>query len=159
MKAKDIALCRLSVSRSGGRLWGGGEGVGSKDAMYRGNEEERESGAMSAPYTMSAVAAETGWAAALELAFRRVCGRTVPARRESRGPLRIQRPFYPEGESAISIMHPPGGIVSGDTWRSPRAEADARVCSPRRPRASSTAAQARGRAAPALRVDAGASLR
>ena len=32
------------------------------------------------------------------------------------GPLYIQKPFYPEGESHphIYILHPPGGIVSGD---------------------------------------------
>lgn len=116
---------------------------------------------MSAPHTMSAVAAETGWAAALELAFRRVCGRTVPARRESRGPLRIQRPFYPEGEVChLYLLHPPGGIVGGDTLAiTARAEADARVVltTP----AAGKFYRSAGRVAVQrqhLRVDAGASL-
>ncbi|EPC03575.1 hypothetical protein L861_18745 [Litchfieldella anticariensis FP35 = DSM 16096] len=61
------------------------------------------------------------WAASLGLAFE--------ARRESRGlitrmtrashhgPLRVQRPFYPEGAEGachVYLLHPPGGLVSGD---------------------------------------------
>ncbi len=70
-----------------------------------------------------------GWSATLDLAFRHVGGRTVPVRRDSRGPLRIQRPFYPEGEVChLYLLHPPGGIVGGDTLAiTARAAADARV--------------------------------
>ncbi len=34
-----------------------------------------------------------------------------------RGPLRVQKPFYPEGRECahIYLLHPPGGLVSGDS--------------------------------------------
>ncbi len=56
-----------------------------------------------------------GWRAALTLRFRRDESRTVLARRSSRGPLQVQRPFYPEGEVChVYLLHPPGGVVGGD---------------------------------------------
>jgi urease accessory protein len=84
---------------------------------------------MNAPGMASAAAANEGWPAWLDLVFRRLCGRTVPVRRESRGPLRIQRPFYPEGEVChLYLLHPPGGIVGGDRLTiTARVEAEARA--------------------------------
>jgi urease accessory protein len=43
----------------------------------------------------------------------------VLARREHRGPLAVQRPFFPEGPSVchVYVLHPPGGIVGGDDLR------------------------------------------
>jgi len=60
-----------------------------------------------------------GWAAQLDLGFRVRGKRTVLHRRCHRGPLLVQRPFYPPGDSAchVCLMHPPGGLVGGDRLR------------------------------------------
>ena len=65
------------------------------------------------------VAATTpsGWKAGLRLQFSARGAQTWLSRREHYGPLRVQRPFYPEiGGSACHtyLVHPPGGIVGGD---------------------------------------------
>jgi urease accessory protein len=59
---------------------------------------------------------DSGWHAHLNLSFARVGARTVLSRREHRGPLRVLRPFYPEGEEVchLYVLHPPGGLVGGD---------------------------------------------
>ncbi|WP_339801599.1 urease accessory protein UreD [uncultured Marinobacter sp.] len=61
------------------------------------------------------------WAASLDLGFvnREEGLRTVTrlARARHMGPLRVQRPFYPEGKNGcchVYLLHPPGGLVSGD---------------------------------------------
>ena len=63
----------------------------------------------------------------MELNFAVRQGRTTLAKMQFSGPLRVQRPFYPEsapaaalGRAGVSqpchccLLHPPGGLVSGD---------------------------------------------
>ncbi len=55
------------------------------------------------------------WPASLHLGFDAHQGRTRMQQMKFVGPLRVQRPFYPEGEVCHSyLLHPPGGMVSGD---------------------------------------------
>jgi urease accessory protein len=77
--------------------------------------------------------AETGgWRAELSLGFtaepdeegrRGAAGSAAPATRLTsrahRGPLVVQRPFYPEGPGVphVYVLHPPGGVVGGDSLR------------------------------------------
>ena len=58
---------------------------------------------------------ETGWKAELTLGFTRRENKTILAQRSHKGPLTVQRPFYPEGGLChVYLLHPPGGIVAGD---------------------------------------------
>ena len=59
---------------------------------------------------------ERGWQAELQLGFARDGARTALVERRHSGPLRVQRPFYPEGPDVchVYLLHPPGGLVSGD---------------------------------------------
>ncbi len=57
-----------------------------------------------------------GWLAELELKLARGARGSRIADLRHVGPLRIQRPFYPEGRERphVYLLHPPGGVVSGD---------------------------------------------
>ncbi|MBU0587734.1 MAG: urease accessory protein UreD [Gammaproteobacteria bacterium] len=56
------------------------------------------------------------WLARLQLDYRAEAARTV-ARYEHDGPLRILQSLYPEGDAICHnvLVHPPGGLVGGDT--------------------------------------------
>ena len=60
--------------------------------------------------------ARSQWDASLRLVFDRTDGQTKLSERAHKGPLYVQKPFYPEGKEHphVYILHPPGGIVSGD---------------------------------------------
>ncbi len=56
------------------------------------------------------------WHGSLALAFAPKGGKTRLSHMRHQGPLRVQRPFYPEGECChLYLLHPPGGLVSGDS--------------------------------------------
>ena len=56
------------------------------------------------------------WLAQLDLDYRLEVGRSV-ARHAHSGPLRILQSLYPEGQAICHnvLVHPPGGLVGGDT--------------------------------------------
>ncbi|WP_205648777.1 urease accessory protein UreD [Acuticoccus kandeliae] len=56
------------------------------------------------------------WPAELDLWFAPEGGRTR-LRRQHRGPLVVQQPFYPEADGTchVYVLHPPGGVAGGDT--------------------------------------------
>jgi urease accessory protein len=58
---------------------------------------------------------DSGWLAELELDYAVRRGKTCLIEKKQRGPLTLQRPFYPEGDICHSyLLHPPGGVVGGD---------------------------------------------
>jgi len=56
------------------------------------------------------------WPASLDIEFCVRSGKTVPSSVKHFGPLRVQRPFYPEKDKTchLYLLHPPGGVVGGD---------------------------------------------
>lgn len=56
------------------------------------------------------------WQAWLRLGFAKQAWGTTLVDREHYGPLRVQKPFFPEGNTIchVYVLHPPGGLVQGD---------------------------------------------
>jgi urease accessory protein len=66
----------------------------------------------------NAVTIDTGWQAQLDLQFGVRAAKTRLLAKRQYGPLTLQRPFYPEGETCHAyLLHPPGGVVGGDSLR------------------------------------------
>ncbi len=61
----------------------------------------------------------SSWNAFLNLQIEKKARGTRLARCRHQGPLYVQKPFFPEGQFLphIYLLHPPGGVVSGDCLR------------------------------------------
>lgn len=65
---------------------------------------------------MTTLKIKQGWEAQLSLLFDLSGAKTILRNKQHKGPLLVQRPFYPEGDNTchVYIIHPPGGVVGGD---------------------------------------------
>ncbi|MEY3037611.1 MAG: hypothetical protein RL143_178 [Pseudomonadota bacterium] len=78
---------------------------------------------------MNALMQRQGWQAHLELDYQYRADKTRLVRSKREGPLAVQRAFYPEGDVCHTyLLHPPGGVVAGDSLNIDlQVAADARV--------------------------------
>lgn len=68
------------------------------------------------PSVLTPPSAHGAWQARLDLGFALQHGVSRLIERRHSGPLRVQKPLYPEGDAVCHaiIIHPPGGVVGGD---------------------------------------------
>ena len=71
---------------------------------------------MNSRLPVSQPASASTWNAELVLGFARAGDRTVLRENRHRGPLRVQKALYPEGDAVCQaiVLHPPSGIAGGD---------------------------------------------
>lgn len=71
---------------------------------------------MTSRLPVSLPATDSSWHAELHLGFARAGERTVLRENRHRGPLRVQKALYPEGDAVCQtiVLHPPSGIAGGD---------------------------------------------
>ena len=83
--------------------------------LEKAKQESRSSAAVTEPVSPSTIG-ERQWLASIALQFSAREDKTVLLQAKHQGPLRVQRPFYPEGPACchIYLLHPPGGMVIGD---------------------------------------------
>ena len=67
--------------------------------------------------TASVIQNTRSWKANIDLVFKNTGCKTVLASKRHCGPLLVQKPFYPEKQNCchIYLIHPPAGIVGGDS--------------------------------------------
>ena len=67
---------------------------------------------------LDGVGLSEGWKAKLYLKFIEENNKTLLKKRSHQGPLQVQKAFYPEASGAchVYILHPPGGVVGGDSF-------------------------------------------
>ena len=109
---------------------------------------------------MSGVGKAQGWRARLALDYGLRGTRTRLIQKAQSGPLTVQRPFYPEGDTCHNyVLHPPGGVVGGDTLEidvHTGAGAHCLLTTPGATKFYRSKAQSTGRQCQRFRVDQGA---
>src|SRR3954470_4851974 len=67
--------------------------------------------------SIDASSTPAGWVAELDFGVASRGAMSVLERRAHFGPVQVQRAFFPEGRGCchIYVLHPPGGLVSGDS--------------------------------------------
>lgn len=63
----------------------------------------------------TATSKKANWKGSLNLGFEPRPDKTALVKRQHKGPLTVQRAFYPEARVChVYVLHPPGGVVGGD---------------------------------------------